>query len=173
MTWWPVKQSTCFSDAARPSRSPSSRTKPCRFFNVRVGAALSSPRYLTEGIRQGFLLSPLLFALYTSDISLPVHPHTRVAIYGDARINYSRQSHLFYYVNFISTPLLDGVDSGTYLFYASKSKALFITKKRHVPYIWPILTPLAFKCDKINCCALKEAPGLTAMIQTLLTTIYK
>ncbi|KAJ3615847.1 hypothetical protein Zmor_012257 [Zophobas morio] len=87
-------------------------------------------RYLNGRIpyvRVGALLSPLLFALYTSDISLPVHPYTRVAIYSADRMIFLRQSHPFTMAalnNFISTR--KGLTIN-----AVKAKALLITKKRH------------------------------------------
>ncbi|KAJ3630074.1 hypothetical protein Zmor_027095 [Zophobas morio] len=88
-----------------------------RVFSVRVGAARSSPCYLTGGVPQGSLLPPLLFLLYTSDIPLPVRLHKQVAIYAnDTMIFFFLQVTRFTMsalTTLISRRLLAGVVSGT------------------------------------------------------------
>jgi hypothetical protein len=75
----PVMQATRFGDSARPSKGTQVVPNQ-RVFNVRVGAALPSPCYLATRALQSSLLLPLLFALYTSGVLLPVHSQRKPPI---------------------------------------------------------------------------------------------
>ncbi|KAJ3626863.1 hypothetical protein Zmor_004235, partial [Zophobas morio] len=83
-----------------------------RVFNVQVGAAL-----LRAGVPRGSLLSPLLFALYTSNVFPPEHPHTRAIIYANDSVIYSSsKSHVLLCLRlqyFTTTLLLADVVYGT------------------------------------------------------------
>ena len=41
--------------------------------HVRIGSGLSSPLWFTRGVKQGCVMSPLLFALYLSGLGKALH----------------------------------------------------------------------------------------------------
>jgi hypothetical protein len=104
-----------------------------RVFSVRVGDTRSPLRSLTAGVPQGSLLSPLLFAIYMSDVPLPSDPHTRIALYADDTTVYSSSKspallckHLQRYLDTLTVWCRDWKVTIN----AMKSKAILISKKR-------------------------------------------
>ena len=72
---------------------------------VKWGNELSAPIYVSNGVRQGGILSPLLFNVYMNDLSLLLEKNTNGLSYGTGRVN-----HLMYADDIVLfSPSADGL----------------------------------------------------------------
>ncbi|KAK9869117.1 hypothetical protein WA026_002875 [Henosepilachna vigintioctopunctata] len=105
-----------------------------RLFRVRVGISHSTERMMEAGLPQGSVLSPILYSLFTRDV--PKTQGTNLALFADDTAIFARANQ----PNTVTRRLKQAIDNlqewlATWRITVNpeKSKALFLSKRKHRP----------------------------------------